>query len=477
MENHKNRPEFIKAQSGIFAIEKRSSGTLFIKMLYVAKKSANGYVLRIAIPLEGLHNNIYKLIPAFLVGIIISIIFSSLISRTMSQKMIHSLSYVNDVLDSVNENIIPVIPPRGYEEIDSITDKINLLSKSITKQIYDLSYEKSKTKFIFDNIDEGIVLLDINTKILYINKAALRFLDADSSVIEKPFIYLTHQINLTKAVENSINKNMSSMFDIDSKNDDNLILSLKVTPAVFENSVVNGAIIMITDVSDIRKTEQIRKEFVANASHELKTPITSIKGFAELLLSGIVSEKNKTEDFLNRIINESDRMILLINDILNLSRIESENVKSKQEVNIRNITLSIVEDLKPQALEKNVLVIVSGEDCYFTINIEDLELILRNLIDNAIKYNIINGKVEITLISNPENVIIKVKDTGIGIPTKYQSRVFERFFRVNKGRSRKLGGTGLGLSIVKHTALRYNGEIFISSVENIGTTIEIKFKK
>jgi two-component system phosphate regulon sensor histidine kinase PhoR len=241
-----------------------------------------------------------------------------------------------------------------------------------------------------------------------------------------------------------------------------------------ENEKTDGAIMLITDVTTVRLAEQIRSEFVANASHELKTPLTSIKGFSELIDTGIISDPGKAREYLEHIRIETERMIGLINDILKLSELESTTTDSgKVQVSLKLIAQKVCDSLVNQISRKGVTVTVEGEIGSIEANPEHMEQMVLNLVDNAVKYNRPGGFVKVKVEQNTENVCIKVSDSGVGIPKESRDRVFERFYRVDKSRSRKLGGTGLGLSIVKHIVGLYKGSISLESEEGVGTTIGI----
>ena len=236
-----------------------------------------------------------------------------------------------------------------------------------------------------------------------------------------------------------------------------------------------GAIILLIDVTTDRKNEEMRQNFFANASHELKTPITSIKGYSELLTSGIEYSAEQRKDFLMRIKKESDNITSLINDILSISRIESGNGKQdKTEFNIKSMLDEMIQEFEPMLKENNIDINVLCNDIILTEEKSKFAILFNNLISNAIKYNVKDGKVFVTVAYVNNKICIEVSDTGIGIPKVAQNRVFERFYRVDKGRSKKIGGTGLGLAIVKHIVNYYNGVITLESEVDKGTTIKLE---
>jgi len=237
----------------------------------------------------------------------------------------------------------------------------------------------------------------------------------------------------------------------------------------------NAVLMIVTDVTQIRGYEQIRREFFANASHELKTPITSIGGFAELLSTGMVKDEEKVREYIHRIKTESDRMTNLINDILQISYLEENSVsKKKERVNVLEVAQAAAASLMPQAANLDVQISMEGQNCYIDADRSDITQLFINLIDNAIKYNVPQGQVFVQVTEVDGTCTISVRDTGIGIPRNAVPRIFERFYRVDKGRSKSVGGTGLGLSIVKHIVGSYSGEININSHLGTGTEFVVK---
>ena len=282
---------------------------------------------------------------------------------------------------------------------------------------------------------------------------------------------LTNAPHIVKSAQNAAENDMSETFDSVSY-DGSKILQLFVNPVTGNEN--GGVIILVTDVTATRKAEQIRAEFVSNASHELKTPLTSIKGFAELMESGIITDHEKISKYLSLIRSETERMIIIISDILNLSELESlEKDTGKTQVSMLAVAGKAAESLSIQAGEKNVTITVSGDNGILEANPNRMAQLVINLIDNAVKYNLDGGSVIVTVRQHDDSVSLTVADTGEGIPPESIGRVFERFYRVDKSRSRKMGGTGLGLSIVKHIVGLYKGKINLKSKIGKGTVVKV----
>lgn len=483
MENHSKRPEMLLARQGKRAAEKRYSSTLGRNMLYVAKMDDNGVVLRIAVPLETLRTNMLQMMPAFVIGILAALICSQMLSKKMAEDVLSPLTSVCGAMEQLSDSAASdgEIAYTGYEEIDGIIRSMNMMADSIAENISALSYEKEKAEMILNGLDEALILVDGEGHMLHINRSACKFFNCGSQkeLVGQPFYHVTREPTVTEAVECALKQGTSSFFDIEIISPDYMILGIRVAPAILsDGGERSGAMLVASDVTQLRQTEQIRSEFIANASHELKSPITSIKGFTELLASGIVQDEERKQDYLNRISQESERIMHLTEDILQLSVLESElKPDNTTQIEVFGAIQEMLRELEPQAAQSEVTLKISGEKCHVQMSREDLTHILVNLCDNAIKYNKPGGTVEVRVRNLGDKAEIVVKDTGIGIPAQYHSRIFERFFRVDKSRSRKMGSTGLGLAIVKHTLALYGGGLTLESREGIGTTISVTLPK
>ena len=486
MENHAQRPEMILARQGERAVEKRYSATLGRNMLYVAKMDNNGTILRIAVPLETLRTNLMQTLPAFVIGILAALICSQLLSRRMADDVLTPLVFAQHSMEQLSEEQNPAgqIAYTGYEEIDGIVKSMNLMAQNISHNIAALAYERDKAEMILNNLDEALILVDAKNELLHINRSAVKFFHCGSQqeLIRQPFYRITREPAITTAMERAIQEGVSSFFDFEITAPDYMILGIRISPVLLSRKNdpqrTGGAMLVASDVTQLRRTEQIRSEFIANAAHELKSPITSIKGFAELLSSGIVEDESKKRDYLARISQESERMMRLTEDILQLSMLESElKAENTTQIELAGAVKDILRELEPQAQLNQVSLRMSGERCFVQMSREDLSHIVRNLCDNAIKYNKPGGSVTVQVRNLGDKAELVVSDTGIGIPAQYHSRIFERFFRVDKSRSRKMGSTGLGLAIVKHTLALYGGGVTLESKEGVGTTISVTLPK
>ena len=362
-----------------------------------------------------------------------------------------------------------------FEEINDICKEVINIENSLDDIGYMLKIERNKIDYILDNMTEGFVLFDKNKNVFAINKMAKKILNYDKNHLGENILYYTQNIKLLENIDKVLYTNQKNIFDI--KTEDNKTYSIhisKIQKAVFEKN--NGGIIMLMiDVTAERESEKLKQEFFSNVSHELKTPITSIQGYAELLYNDFATSKEQEKEFLKIIQKESSNITNLINNILTISKLENKEVEiNKCDINIKTIVDEIINSTKPMCIEQNINIINKCEDITMFADYKKIHQLFNNLIVNAIKYNKNNGYVEINCFEDEKNINIIIKDSGIGIPLVDRNRIFERFYRVEKGRSKALGGTGLGLSIVKHIIKYYNGKIKVKSTEEFGSEFIIK---
>ena len=330
--------------------------------------------------------------------------------------------------------------------------------------------------YILDNMDSGLLLVDERFVIRQCNASAYKYLTGCEELVNSSLAEACDDEGLRKAVRNAITNEVSTVLDLDLTAETGTIVSARVTPAVgalFDANNQISAVIVLTNVTQSRQMEAQRREFIANISHELKTPITSILGFTELMTSGVVTDPEQRNQYLERIGEEGRRMSNLIDDILRLSSLESKKAEEVWErVDLRGLCEDIFRSLEPIMKKRGITGEIYGAAHYYAYP-DDLRQLLKNLLENAVKYNRENGRVTVRISPDAYQCVISVVDTGIGIPLEHQSRVFERFYRVDKGRSKREGGTGLGLSIVKHITAKYSGQITLVSRPDEGTSIRV----
>ncbi len=461
LENHADREEVQSALKDGSGKSTRYSDTLMQKTLYYAQKLDNGSVLRVSATQNSVIVILLGLVQPLILIIAIVLAISFYLSRKAAKSIVKPLNELN--LESPESN-------ETYDELTPMLKKLSAQHKTIERQLSEAEQSRREFKLICENMNEGLLVIDKSAKVLSYNSAALRLLEItdinNSSVLN---------FNRTKGFRDVIEKALGgnrAQSDISlDENTYNLIAS-----PVYRNNEIIGAVIVIIDITESAKREQLRREFTSNVSHELKTPLTSISGFAEIMKSG-GTPKETVIDFSTSIYDEAQRLITLVSDIMKISELDEGAVPMDNEkIDLYSLSKSIVSCLKPVADKHNISLNVIGDTAYVQGIEKILDEMIYNLCDNAIKYNKENGVVDIIINTASDKVNLTVRDTGIGIPKGEQSRVFERFYRIDKSRSKQAGGTGLGLAIVKHGAMYHNAEIKLESTEGKGTGITISFR-
>jgi two-component system phosphate regulon sensor histidine kinase PhoR len=378
------------------------------------------------------------------------------------------INALNKMLDGDFEQKISVYSKGEIAKLaNTINETINKLKEKIRQQ----EQENSQIQTILNSMMEGVIALDKEKRIISINPAVSKIFNIAKENAEGRFLLeAIRNADIFEVIEDvlksgkSISKELNLLWPV------KRIFKVSVSP-IFENKAINGCVAVIYDITEIRKLEAIRSEFVANVSHELKTPLTSIKGFVETLLEGALTDKENSRTFLEIIKEHSERLEVIINDLLELSHIESKEIKLEMEkINMSNLTGEIIKEFKSQLNKKNISVHNKlSAEVEAKVDKEKIRRILMNLIDNAIKFNKEGGHINIYGEIFDKEIRIIIEDSGIGIPQKDIGRIFERFYRVDKARSRQLGGSGLGLSIVKHLVELHGGGVGVESTEGAGS--------
>ncbi len=449
----------------------RYSTTLSKKMMYLAgKDNSNRYYIRVSIPLGNIYEILKVTILVSVITLIVVLILSIIIDIYVIDKSLKPLKEDTKRLSSIiNSDYIET----KDDDLVSISYQIDKTKDLIDNKIKSLTCEKEKLQFILNSMNQGLLIIDsekniqlFNNAIINIFKNKIKENDSLTSLTILPEIFDSYH--------DALNNNISS-FDININNREYFI---NVSPIeedwIPSSKDIKGVMMTFVDISEKKKLEDAKKDFFANASHELKSPLTSIIGYTEMIKNGFLSTPNEIKDAEERILSEAKRMNEIVKGMLDLSRLESEDYKKNIESLslIGNIRMSL--GLFEQEIESNKIdVEIHGEDFNVNMDKEDLSLLTKNLIENAVRYNRPSGKIVITLDKTQK--ICSIKDTGIGIPKTDVGRIFERFYRVDKARSRKLGGTGLGLSIVKHICLSYSIKISVDSILDIGSTFTLVF--
>ena len=478
LEDHNDRPEVALAEATGWGEAVRRSDTLGTSMLYVAKRFADGMIGRAAMPLSSINSLAMTSVWGALIASAAALLLAFLLSRRTANRVLAPLSSVGTALQGVldGKKAPGLEGPQADDELRPILRYIDKLMDQLEGYIQSITAERDKVSLILDCMDEGLILLDEDGKVLAINRAARTLFGFPEGEQEDGALLLTRSRRLREAIHDCQEKHSSIMLDVDALTEDARSLRLFVSPVSgrqYEGQPV-GTSILVSDVTELKKAEGIRSEFTANVSHELKTPLTSIKGFTDMLSSGMVTSPADQKRFITMIGVEVDRLIDLINDILKLSELESVAIDQTEE---RSAVLDAAHDtaslLEPTAKAAGVTLAVEGESVTVGVPMSRLKELLFNLMGNGIKYSENGGTVTTRVRVEDGKAVISVEDHGIGIPEEDQSRVFERFYRVEKGRARKNGGTGLGLAIVKHITQLYGGTVGLESQVGKGSTFTV----
>lgn len=468
MENHSDREEFKEAIANGEGESTRFSKTLGYSTYYYAIKY-NGGVLRFSTDKANLAGVFLAVIPMLVVFAGGIIFITTIISIKLSESMIKPINSLVKQLDLRNENIGQFETP--YEELEPIIKNADVLMGRIHKNMNKIKAEREKISLITENMVEGMILLDEDMTVLSVNKSALKILGNNFDPTEHTKIdHMTNDQQIIGLLEEAKESGAAKGI-ITEKSRFYRTFANKVYS---ENTLDFGIIIFFVDVTEEIQSEQIRRDFSANVSHELKTPLTTIKGFGELLENGIFTKEEDVKKYGGMIYRESERLLYLINDIIRLSQIEEQEHVLNDKIDLLKTAHDVEEILRHKADNREVTMTIEGEPVQIYGNQSYITELFLNLMDNAIKYNHEGGSLKVTVGIEDGKAFAVFSDTGIGISDEHQSRIFERFYRVDKSRSKKIGGTGLGLSIVKHIVAYHSGEIFLESELEKGTTITVK---
>lgn len=464
LDNHRDREEIQEAIEYGIGYSVRFSDTLMTETVYYSIELNTGNVLRISVEFYSLLNIVTSLVFQLLIVSAIALVLSSFIAKKLANKLVEPLNNL-DLEHPMKNNT--------YAELSPLLNHINAQYIQISNNEKELNRRRNEFTATISNMTEGLVLLDKKKKIISANSAALFFfgLSEYNNIVGSEFLTVERERTIIKAIEESLDTKQEIEIERFGR-----IYQLNITCVKYNEEKIQGYIILILDQTLKVKAEKIRREFTANVSHELKTPLHSIMGSAELLENSLV-KKEDIPRFIGHIRKESSRLVSIIDDIIKLSVLDEKSQYSFEAISLDDVVNSVVGSLEPISKTKKVTISHQLSQCTIPAIYSLLHDVVYNIIENAVKYNVEDGKVDITLVDLQDKAVLTVKDTGIGIPKQYHDRVFERFFRVDKSHSRTIGGTGLGLSIVKHAMMKLNGRVSYTSVENEGTTFVLEFKK
>lgn len=482
-ENHSTRPEFVKAMKGKSSIAMRFSETLGLEMMYVsAPVWQNGQVAGVvcsAMSTQSITDTIHSMWYSLLSGLLVTLLIGSLISARIASSITKPIEEITKVARNITQRQYESrVRLKASDEIGQLASAINFMASSLEQQMYEISENQQRLSGVLTNMTSGVIFVTESRRIMLVNPAVEKLLGTSGQeLVGKLHIEAGKNFVLSQSIDRCIDTGEKFREEIHIYYPQERILDVNFAPYINFKGEKKGVVSVLHDITDIKRLEKMRSEFVANVSHELRTPITSIKGFTETLLDGAMYDEEICRNFLQIISDESERLFRLIREILDLSKIEQKRiVMNMMEVNVNKLVEGTKSLLQEQIQRKRLrFVSPSSTDVIMISDRDCMNQILLNLITNAVAYTPEGGTVKVEVSKNDQNVTIIVADTGIGIPEGDISRIFERFYRVDKARSRDSGGTGLGLAIVKHLMDALHGEIRVESEEGRGTTFILVF--
>ena len=460
MENHAQREEVRQALETGEGQSSRYSSTLLEKTIYYAKKLADGSILRISISRATAGVLVMGMLQPMLVVLAAALILALVLAKRISARIVAPLNRLD--LEKPLEN-------DTYEELSPLLTRINQQRRQIDTQLRTLQQKKDEFDQITASMNEGLVLMNEKGTVLSINPAARELFHAEPDCVGQDFLTVERSHEISCAIRRALEEGHAELRVERGGHEYQLDIS-----RIESEGTVIGAVLLAFDVTEQAFAERNRREFTANVSHELKTPLQSIMGSAELIENGLVKQEDMPR-FVGHIRTEAARLVTLIEDIIRLSQLDEGGELPFEPVNLKKLAEEASASLASAAAEKQVTIRVHGDDRQITTVRRLASEIIYNLCDNAVKYNREGGSVDVTIDGTAHGAVVTVQDTGIGIPPEHQSRVFERFYRVDKSHSRQSGGTGLGLSIVKHAVQYLGGRIELESQPGKGTTMRVHF--
>ena len=484
VENHLYRPEVQDALRSGFGESKRFSTTIQKDMLYMAatfgQEKPQGFV-RLSLPLLEIDEISGYLKKLLLISLLIAFIFSMIISYIASVFISRPIKEMSQIASDIAKgDFSRKVSVSTHDEVRDLAGAFNDMADQINARIEEVTASRSRLEAVLLSMSEGVMVVDSKCAILLMNRPLKDFLLIRDDPKGKKLLEVIRNIKIQEIAENVLDvKKEAEPSEISVHFPEEKILLIHATPVV-RGRKTEGAVLVFHDITKLRQLERIRQDFVANVSHELRTPVTIIKGYAETLLEGALKDTAHAKEFLKIIYSDSNRLARLIDDLLDLSRIESGKLDlTFQPVSIKATVEHVVSELRKQARERSVIIHIDIPEDLPDILADEgaISQVLLNLLDNAIKYNQEKGSVTVSAREQGDVIHVAVCDTGVGIPEKDLNRIFERFYRVDKARSRELGGTGLGLSIVKHIVQEHKGQVAVESVIGRGSTFSFTVPK
>lgn len=486
MDNHIHRPEVQKALAEGWGQSYRQSDTVKRKIFYTAFPMKHHDkligILRLAYYAQNFEESMSNIIPMIIGGNFLGLLILFFASLYLGHVMTAPILKIVDIAKRIAAGDLERSFPRGRsDEIGQLALILEQLTDRLKNQITLISNERSKLQDILTNLEAGVIVLDNHKHIIHANPRIYEMLALNGENREhQNVLEIIRDEQLISAIDDSLNHAQKIEGEFEwLVQYQKKFFSYMVTPFFVTEQQVRGALVQVYDITATRKLEAIRRDFVANASHELKTPLTAIVGYTETLLEGAAEKPSERLKFLRRIREQAQRLEFLVSDLLKLSELERELPLELTPADLGPIIRELVDDLKAAAHQKNIEIAVdSPEHVIVRMNKEGLRSVLNNLLDNAIKYSLHNGRILVRVNDNgPNKVTVAVSDNGIGIDPKYHDRIFQRFYRIEKSRTRALGGSGLGLAIAKHIIERHGSKINVKSELGKGSTFWFDLEK
>ena len=483
MDKHSDRPEILAARSNGLGIATRFSNTLGMRMMYLSLSVRRdgqliGYV-RTALPLSEIDKRLNQLRATIALSAVLSAIIALLLGLFLTRHFVKPLVFMTTVADAMSRgDYNRRLPTARKDEIGKLSQALNRMAVSCSERTDMINADRNKLSTILSGMAEGVVAVNQEERVVHLNEAAGILLGTSpKESMDKPIWQVTRVWEVSEILGDALRDetNIQSNLQIITQTREQLI---EMHASSLHDGQVKlvGAVAVLHDVTELHRLEMIRREFVANASHELKTPITAIRGLVETLIDDKELDSLKRERFLGKIKDQSMRLSSIVTDLLTLSRLESKSSELEGiSVDLCEIVIASVKPFVSIGEERGIEVETKVPDSPIKITGDEEALcqVVSNLLDNALKYTSKDGSVRVSIERQGDDGVIEVKDTGIGIEPNNQDRIFERFYRVDKARSRKLGGTGLGLSIVKHIAIAHGGYVTVESISGMGSTFRV----
>lgn len=460
---HKDRPEFQNAKKFGFAQSKRFSTTLSTDSYYVSFLLNNDQVLRLSKEVDSIMGAFLKILPLLLTISFAIFLMGILVASHFTKKTLEPLINVKGSLTDFNIDEFPEISP--------FIMKINSQNELIEKNLRQIKREKDTIETILSNMKESLIIIDEKKILLSVNKSAQQLFSTNRNLIGKNLLNLIRNSEILRLVDGALKgQNSEQIIEIGQRE-----FKSYINP-VFEDNKVKGVVLLFIDETESIRALRLREEFSSNVSHELKTPLTSICGFSELLAKDMVDSEASKKEFYELIYNDSKRLLNLIEDIMKISGLDKRDSFTRENINLRELFEDIIKSQEIELVKMNIKTSLTGDGAVYENKTMMWEL-FSNLVSNGIKYNKNNGNLDIRITDGEEKVQVEVVDSGIGISNADLDRIFERFYRVDKSRSKKIGGTGLGLSIVKHVLSSIDGDVEVSSKMGLGTKFTLSLYK